>query len=886
MGLGTTKKKLRTYTAIQRMIEDDFIVSSSKAAILKYIIQSGNSSSFSINSKSLPDYLVEASQNTLQAKFDKAYRYAASGNYAYGLPTANNISNQTTDIKPVIKSYLEGIFGNTVTIDYALFGSPNYHHFMWTKLLSSYGYNPNTNEVTTLSTSIGFPCYLKTAKVYYGMATITADETGDSLKQYGVSTESGECLTRAEDLNRALVTPSVDTNVQDAYVVATVEYIEVIPDTTAPSAAVINEVTTTYVTGYAEKLSTVKVYINGTFHIDTSADAQGYFYQTFSSAITAGDIVSLVVKDSANNISTVSTETAPYTNPSPATVGTNPTVTHVTKSHTFTFDFLDTIGSDIEIPVADPDDPPTVVVNDSYVPEYDYIQARYSVDYGSFIFYYYFTYAYGTGGIATLDNMFISSSASGEFYPRLYARLGSQNLPNTLSTTSNEYKSSTRLAKTLGLVWKDWAKTLHDSITDVHDVTQLFITLAVPMNTTDSVVREYLYRYWLKMHGELTTVVTDVNLSSINGKQGTTIEVKDSAYTHYVRFSAITSHLEVGSIGAVGTYSSEYLNSFQSSISTGYIGGTGSTPYTNTMTALGYPSYHAYRYQIDTNTYREIRVYSASSVHLFAGASTSAVGTDSNLIIPLDRTATLYLTGKEKEVLYAKSFYLFVNMAKIIKVKWYARAGFKILMNVIAVVIAVVTVGAGAPISAYLLAIGQAILINTAISLVFNALVRLGISKELSAVLVVVAALYAQGFDITSLEGIASMTAVQMLYATSLAFDMTTKVASISMMELQKEAETFYADNQEKQASLQQAKELLNNSTMGMDLELLISPSKSRVFITLGESVDTYMAKPFINIVALGQSLVENYVEISMQPPNLSQLIQQSQRGYDNEFSI
>ena len=35
----------------------------------------------------------------------------------------------------------------------------------------------------------------------------------------------------------------------------------------------------------------------------------------------------------------------------------------------------------------------------------------------------------------------------------------------------------------LGLNWKDWSKTLHESIEDIADVQQLFTTLAVPMNT-------------------------------------------------------------------------------------------------------------------------------------------------------------------------------------------------------------------------------------------------------------------------------------------------------------------------------------------------------------------------------------------------------------------
>ena len=55
---------------------------------------------------------------------------------------------------------------------YCKMGDGNYQHFMWKKLIDVYGYNPTTNELTTLSTIEGFPCYLKTGKLYYGMATV------------------------------------------------------------------------------------------------------------------------------------------------------------------------------------------------------------------------------------------------------------------------------------------------------------------------------------------------------------------------------------------------------------------------------------------------------------------------------------------------------------------------------------------------------------------------------------------------------------------------------------------------------------------------------------------------------------------------------------------
>ena len=65
MGLGTTKKKLVVFTAVQRMLEDAAITESSKAAIMRYLIENDGKTSASLNDKTIPDYLIEAAQNSI-----------------------------------------------------------------------------------------------------------------------------------------------------------------------------------------------------------------------------------------------------------------------------------------------------------------------------------------------------------------------------------------------------------------------------------------------------------------------------------------------------------------------------------------------------------------------------------------------------------------------------------------------------------------------------------------------------------------------------------------------------------------------------------------------------------------------------------------------------
>ena len=117
---------------------------------------------------------------------------------------------------------------------------------------------------------------------------------------------------------------------------------------------------------------------------------------------------------------------------------------------------------------------------------------------------------------------------------------------------------------------------------------------------------------------------------------------------------------------------------------------------------------------------------------------------------------------------------------------------------------------------------------------------------------------------------------------TTVAFQVSAKVYQFDMEHLQRESSAFSLEVQQKEASLRQAKELLGDPIIPMELELLLSGSRSKVFVTLGESPEDFMAKGSMNVIETLQGFVSNYVEIMMQPPSLQQLLNKSQRGDDD----
>ena len=881
-GIFSTKRETKAFTAIQRMSDDDSIILSSKIAVMHYILEGAGKASTSISDKSLPNYLIEYSQRALPRRCEQAYNYANSGHYTYGLPTAGEATVQGVNLSTAVKAYLDATSGHTVTMVYAFIGDANYQHFMWKKLEDEYGYNPTTNELEALSITEGFPCYLQTGKLVFGSATVQSTESGSVMEQYGYSTESGECTARSQNLGAASVSPDVDTDVTDAYAEFSYQYIEVIPDVTDPPDAVVNTLSTTSIDGYAEKDSSVQILVNTVLTTTVTASSTGYFTYTFGTALTAGDVVKTIVVDAAANTSAGLDKTVPYTNGSPATVGTDKTITQIVHTESFSFDFLDYIPSAVATLPSAPDTPPiTIVGSDAFVQGYDYIQACYTYVVGAVTHIAYLTYEHGSGTEPDLDDLFTLTASTGEFYPRLYARLNSQSLPTTLSTSSDEYKSSKKLAKLMGIDWVDWSATLHSSIADIADVRQIFLMIAAPMNTSDPVIIEYQYRYWSKIFDELTTTVTTGTLAGTGAKIGKVMGIADTQYTNSIVFSAVNITTVIGTIGDVGTYNSEYVNATRAYVTTHYAPSTGRGTYSLGGSPV-LPAHHVYRYQDTLTTYKEVQVFGATSIHNFSGMWTTSVGTEENLIIPIDKTALPNLTSNEREILFGKCFYLVINLTKVIKTAWFARGAFKVVMVVVAVVITVFTAGAGAGIGAFLINLATNIAIGALINIIITELVKTGvISGKFAAFVAAVA------FILGALRGsvdvkLLNLTAVQLMTVSMLAFQITAKTYEFQYKKLQQEASAFSAEAQEKQAALSKAKELLGDPLIPLELELLVSNDRSKVFITLGESPDDFMAKGSMNVIDTLQGFVSNYVEIMMQPPNLQQLLNQSQRGDDD----
>ena len=160
MGIFSSKKKTTAYIATQNMLEDTDFKSSREYAMQDYL--------FSTNKPDLTETLIKYQNNSTPRKFKRILSFAkAPDGYVFGLPTTAKLVDKKKTLNDLLVNYLSTQEGSPVSLLYSVIGDKDFTHNAWLKLVSTYGYNGKTNELTTLSAQKGTPCYLDIGKIIY-----------------------------------------------------------------------------------------------------------------------------------------------------------------------------------------------------------------------------------------------------------------------------------------------------------------------------------------------------------------------------------------------------------------------------------------------------------------------------------------------------------------------------------------------------------------------------------------------------------------------------------------------------------------------------------------------------------------------------------------------
>ncbi|HDU7846660.1 hypothetical protein ABTD98_14030 [Acinetobacter baumannii] len=482
---------------------------------------------------------------------------------------------------------------------------------------------------------------------------------------------------------------------------------------------------------------------------------------------------------------------------------------------------------------------------------------------------HYFTYVFGSGRYPSLDGIYESDEDTGQYYPRLYARLNNTNLADKKLKDTEAYKSSMRAAKKMDLTWNEWVNQIHESISDTGNIHQCFMMLALPANTDDQLTLKYVFKYFHKMYASsdmpritATTDAFKAEYSLYGVKEGAAIVIADEAFTQSLNYLAIGTRDIVGSIGEVGTYK----------MSRGKVLDRSGFMRINTLT------YHSYCYQITKNTYREVRVYGlALTEQVSGGNATVSSGDSENLLIPIDRAMRNEFSSREREILYSKGLHIVLNTLQVVKTKWYMSGVFKVVMFIAAVVLSVFTGGQSITLYAVAMAAAQAVLIGLAITVLAKLAVKIGINVKIVAAIAIVAMIYAGYLSLSNTTGLFNASAGTVLQASNAALNFSAKVGEVQVKEIAKDKAEFETSAREKDEALKEAKEQLWQDPALIDASFFLegSPPSSMPYLNLYQSPNDYYTRTVHsgNPAVSTLDMVSSYVEQALTLPNARQTL-------------
>lgn len=510
-----------------------------------------------------------------------------------------------------------------------------------------------------------------------------------------------------------------------------------------------------------------------------------------------------------------------------------------------------------------------MVVSTSGYKNKDYFQIRYTHRGVT----YFFMYEWGTGLYPILDSAFDTpAQVMGEFFPFAYFRYG-KNAMNG-DKNSDGYKTSRKMLDYLNMDFDAVTNAVHEN-PGIGDVEQAMMVMAIPANSTDKLGSRYLFDFFNKMYYFLPAQFTTVNELELSqplndpSTSANAISIRDKLFHMILSNGGIIKKRKAGSLGAVGTYSTEVVVNTHPAVRSG--GGRESTEISPAYTSTS----HIYRYQVSDATYDEI-IVSGLSMQYFIWGNYTTIGdeNDAILLVPLDRSITSNYTMQDREDLYTRSMYFVFNSLVRTEIKWYQTAFFQALVMAVAIYVTVSTgidatssiyamIAAGATATTIAITIAIGVLEFLAMQELFKLFVK-AVGPEAAALIALVAAVYGT-YDAISSGSVKGAPYASDLLA--LSSNLSTGISAElkdKMDELMSEANRFSRYIDEQEAKLDKANELLKQDN-------LLSP-----FLVFGEKPDDFYKRTVHsgNIGVMAIEMIGSFVETSLTLPKISETLE------------
>lgn len=502
-----------------------------------------------------------------------------------------------------------------------------------------------------------------------------------------------------------------------------------------------------------------------------------------------------------------------------------------------------------------------------YEGDYYQVQYRTVTDLGRSRF---FTYRNESGVYADLDRIYKTNYAGlGSYFPWTYCRFDKQNLGREALHGTPAYKNTVKMCGLLDLDYQDLCDNV-DKNPDIGDIEQAMLMFGVPAGAETQVEKRYLFEYFNALYAadpaaQQTIADMEKGLTAYSFKSGRSTLIQDNLFKITLGYNGLLKRRVAGKIGPVGSCDS----------------GQGTTPPSGPIPIAA--GYQFYRCQTSAVFYEEIQVVQPRMTYHIYGQYTYSAGLGNDeLLIPLDKVVTELVPLNMREELYMRSLHMVFNSRIVTKTKWYQSKAFQIVMVVIAVVISVVTGGAGSFLTALATAAaaGVSALAVTVVTLILQSvlatyafsLIAKELGPEYAMILAIGAAIYGgiSAYEAGSFS--ASTTAQTMLKA-------STGLVKASSEEYVGQLRTEYSsDLAEFNLFVDEASKELKEMKKLLDVGELINPFEfigEVPLMSLGEDPSTYFMRTVHagNIGTAGIDAITSYVDMSLKLPDMNQTL-------------
>lgn len=165
MGLFSSEKRTVVGTNAVRVIKDEMLPDSIKTGLAKSLFGEDN----------IAEGTIEALIGSVGVRAERMYSYGRD-HYTHGLPSGQYLS--AIDGKDEVTALISGLEGVPITLVYSHYRSRNFVHIGWMTLCSMYGYNTVTNELASLSATVGKAVYLEDMMAVVPAGTINDYQIG------------------------------------------------------------------------------------------------------------------------------------------------------------------------------------------------------------------------------------------------------------------------------------------------------------------------------------------------------------------------------------------------------------------------------------------------------------------------------------------------------------------------------------------------------------------------------------------------------------------------------------------------------------------------------------------------------------------------------------